>query len=117
MAGSVTIAGQLTATPAGTVSVGPYNLAPTSTNNYQSTAVTLASGANTITVPSWATAILIEPSTANVVALTLKGVTGDTGVALGLTAPSLCSFPASPPATVVLTAASIFTTNTQITFF
>lgn len=49
----------------------------------------LASGANTITVPSstgvTVTACTIVPPTGNTTTLTLKGVTGDTGVGLHLT--------------------------------
>ena len=47
--------------------------------------VTLASGANTITVPtggSVPTACTIVPPTGNVIAITLKKVTGDTGILL-----------------------------------
>jgi hypothetical protein len=49
---------------------------------------TLASGANTITPPTGTTAVTIIPPAANTVGLTLKGVTGDTGVALHLTDPT-----------------------------
>lgn len=47
--------------------------------------VTLASGANTITVPtggSTPTAVTIQPPSGNVISITFKGVTGDTGVRL-----------------------------------
>jgi hypothetical protein len=40
--------------------------------------ISLAIGANTLTVPSGAAAVLIDPGSC--VSLTLKGVTGDTGV-------------------------------------
>lgn len=53
---------------------------------------TLASGANTITVPVTSgvtvTACTILPPTGNATAITLKGVTGDTGVRLHNTDPS-----------------------------
>lgn len=77
----------------------------------------LASGANTIAVPTWAVGVLIEPASNNTIQLTLKGVTGDTGVPLSLTAPTLLSFPAAPPANIVVTAASVTTTETTFTFF
>ena len=48
----------------------------------------LASGANTITPPTGASACTIIPPAANTVGLTLKGVTGDTGIALHLTDPT-----------------------------
>jgi len=50
--------------------------------------IALASGANTITPPAGAQAVTIKPPTGNTVTLTLKGVTGDTGVGLHLTDPS-----------------------------
>lgn len=56
--------------------------------------VTLASGANTITVPSGGSTptccTIVKPST-NTTSITLKGVTGDTGVALHLTDPDSIS--------------------------
>ncbi len=52
---------------------------------------TLASGANTITVPTAGTvptAVTIVPPTDNTTAITLKGVTGDTGVRIHDTDPT-----------------------------
>ncbi len=55
----------------------------------------LSSGANTITVPSstgvTVTGVTIIPPTGNTVAITLKGVTGDTGILLHETDPSTIS--------------------------
>ena len=50
----------------------------------------LASGPNTITVPTAAApkAVTIIPPSGNTVAMLLKGVTGDTGVGLHLTDPT-----------------------------
>lgn len=50
--------------------------------------ISLNSGANTITVPTGATVVLIVPPTENTNSLTLKGVSGDTGVALSKTLPT-----------------------------
>ena len=49
---------------------------------------TLAAGANTITPPTGATACTIVPPTGNTETITLKGVTGDTGVVLHKTDPT-----------------------------
>ena len=117
MAGYVAISGILTGTPTGTQLIGPNTISGNSSNDYQTTAVTLSSGANTITIPSWAAGVIIQPNTSNAVALTLKGVTGDTGIAISSTAPTLLSFAASPPSTFVITAASTLSYTTQITFF
>ena len=117
MAGSVTIQGQITGTPVGTVSVGPYNIAGNTTNQYQADAVILASGTNTITVPSWAAAVIINFATANAVVVTLKGVAGDTGIALDPNGITILDFnDPTPPANFVLSAASLLTNYTQIIF-
>lgn len=68
--------------------------------------VTLASGANTITVPTGGTtptAVTIVKPAGNTVSLTLKGVTGDTGIALHKTDPDTISID-STVTTFVLTA-------------
>ena len=72
---------------------------------------TLASGANTITVPtggSTPTAVTIVPPIGNTVTLTLKGVTGDTGIAMHLTDPTTIAL-ASSVTTFVLTTNAILT--------
>lgn len=68
----------------------------------------LASGANTITLPTGTTGVTIIPSDVNTVALTFKGIAGDTGVALALTSPSSFGVAASVT-TFVLNAASAVT--------
>lgn len=72
--------------------------------------IVLASGANTITPPLGATpkAVTIIPPSGNVISITLKGVTGDTGVLLHLTDPSSFGL-GSATNTFVLTAGSLFT--------
>jgi hypothetical protein len=120
MAGNVTISGFLNGTPGGQINVGPFTIAASASNNLEVLTLTLASGANTITVPVWspvADGVLIIPSTNNATALTLKGVSGDTGVGLAPSEPTLWTFPTAPPATFVITAASLFTTITSIVFF
>lgn len=65
----------------------------------------LASGFNTITVPTGGTtptACTILPPTGNTVTLVLKGITGDTGVGLHLTDPTTVAL-ASSTATFGLT--------------
>lgn len=59
--------------------------------------VALSTGANTIAVPSNAKGVTIIPIAGNTTALTLKGVSGDTGIALHLTDPS--SFGINPATT------------------
>ena len=70
----------------------------------------LAAGTNTITLPTGGSTpkgALIIPPTGNTQAITLKGVAGDTGVALGKTDPTSLSFDAPPPANFVLNAGGV----------
>lgn len=67
--------------------------------------VTLSSGNNTVSVPTGATAVTVVKSPTNTVAMTLKGVAGDTGVALHLTDPDSISL-GSAVTSFVLNAAS-----------
>jgi hypothetical protein len=70
--------------------------------------IALASGANTITPPAGAKAVTIVPPAANVITLTLKGVTGDTGVGLHLTDPTSIAL-ASAASTFVITTSNTVT--------
>lgn len=72
---------------------------------------TLASGANTITPPlggSTPKSVTIIPPSGNVVTITLKGVTGDTGVLLHPTDPTTLAL-GSATGTFVLTTSAILT--------
>ena len=71
---------------------------------------TLSSGFNTITIPTGGTvptAVTIIPPAANLTAITLKGITGDTGVPLHLTDPSSFSLPSSSTTFGITTGAAI----------
>lgn len=78
--------------------------------------LSLISGANTINatncpaLPQSGGVWLVPPS-GNSVTITLKGVTGDTGIALSLIAPTFLPFAVSPPSSFVIT------TNNAITGF
>lgn len=54
-----------------------------------SDSVSLSSGFNTLTRPAGADGVVIFPDPSNAQTLTLKGVTGDTGLALNTKAPSV----------------------------
>lgn len=114
MPGSVTIQGVLPGTTSGTVYVGPYTLVPNTNAFYTSQEFILASGGNTIGVPAWAEFMLIVPSPTNTEQLILKGVTGDTGILLGLTTASLVTLNPSEPQTTFNIAAAGATTVTVI---
>jgi len=67
--------------------------------------VSLGSGANTITVPAGVVGgVVIKPPSGNTQTLTLKGVTGDTGVPVSKVNGTMLAFDTSPPASFVLTA-------------
>lgn len=53
------------------------------------------SGFTAMTVPTGYTAVLIIPPAGNANTITLKGITGDTGIALSKTLPTLLSLGAS----------------------
>lgn len=65
----------------------------------------LSSGFNSIAVPVGATGATITKPTGNTVALTLKGITGDTGILLSTTDPDSISLPVGAT-TIGLTAGS-----------
>lgn len=67
----------------------------------------LSSGANTITPPTGATGVTILPPAGNTVVITLKGVSGDTGIELSLLDPT--SLGLNSTSTFVLNAASAVT--------
>lgn len=71
----------------------------------QQTYTNLSSGANTITVPTGATACTIIPPAGNTTSITLKGVSGDTGFRLHNTDPTTVALDSSVT-TFVLTAAA-----------
>ncbi|MBU6429501.1 MAG: hypothetical protein KGR26_10850 [Cyanobacteria bacterium REEB65] len=76
--------------------------------------VTLASGANTITLPAGTTRVCIIPPSGNAVALTLKGIAGDTGLGTFKAAPQYLAFDGTAPSTFVLSAASAMSSPVQI---
>lgn len=59
-----------------------FDALPSSVGSGQNQSITLSSGNNTITVPSGAVAVTIIPPAGNANALVLKGVNGDTGIAI-----------------------------------
>lgn len=70
--------------------------------------VTLASGANTIALETDVTVVLVIPPSDNTETITLKGVAGDTGIALNVNKPFMFC-PDSGAADFVLTAGAEIT--------
>lgn len=72
--------------------------------------IALAAGNNTITLPTGGvtpTGATLVPPAGNTQALILKGVAGDTGIAIAKTDPCSLSFENPPPASFVVNAAGI----------
>jgi hypothetical protein len=120
MAGRITINGSLNELPQGTVSIGPLTLSPATENLCQAVNLTLASGANVVPIPTWATGVLIQPNPSNAVTLNVNTYNSEApadGAAISPTAPSLLSLPASPPLNLLIIAGSAADTETTVTFF
>ncbi len=121
MAMTLTVSSGSSAVPTGFGSVSvSFSIVGTATP--VSLSQNLASGANTITVPTPDVApyrgVLISPPAANAVALTLKGVSGDTGLRIPENTPFLFLFDGTAvPANFVINAASATTGNTSFLFF
>lgn len=116
----VTITGSFQGLPTGSRVLGPITL-NSATANGSVTEIVLQSGANTITVPATpATSgcIIVLPST-NTSVVTLKGISGDTGIAIGKTTTTVLNWdPTAAPASFVLNSAATQTgLATEITFF
>jgi len=90
----VTITGVKAGLPFGSESIGPLTILNTASGDAV-TDLSSLNGDNTIAVPSWAIGVIISLPAGNTTALKLKGASGDTGVSLHLTNPSVLSLPAS----------------------
>jgi hypothetical protein len=113
MAGTLNVTGQIPTT-AQTLAIAPPQIVYSAPIG-SITAVNLVSGANTITIPTGTTTIIIQPPITNTVVLTLKGVTGDTGITISLTNIQVIQ-PTATTTSFVITAASTTTGLTYITF-
>ncbi len=114
------IQGSIIGTLTGTRVLGPITLS-SATANGQVQQLVLQAGANTITVPTTPApsgCIIVLPAT-NTSVTTLKGVTGDTGVAIGKTTTQVLNWDATAvPASFVLNSVSTQTgLITEITFY
>lgn len=114
--GTVVVSSTISGLPSGSKTISPPAIALAAAVG-QITDTTLASGANTITVPTGTTmAVCVFPVTSG--SVILKGVTGDTGVTL-INNPSVITWAAFPLAaaqtTFVLTA-SVSISGVEINF-
>ena len=117
---SVSIAGMIQGTVTGNRTIGPLNISSANASPIVQTVV-LQAGANTITpptVPATSGCVIQLPST-NTSVTTLKGVTGDTGIAIGKTTTTVLNWDATAaPANFVLTSVTTQTgLVTEIAYF
>lgn len=83
------------------------------------TEVAFASGTSvTVTSPIGATLAVIDPPSSNLIGLTLKGVSADTGIPLQTNQPAVITFatPSSANTFVLTSAAAVTTGNVEISF-
>jgi hypothetical protein len=117
---SIIVQGSIIGTGSGTRVVGPITMTSAASNG-QVQQIVLQAGTNTITVPTVpATSgcvIILNPANTSIV--TLKGVAGDTGIALGKITKQVLNWDSTaPPANFVLSSVATQTgLITEITFF
>jgi hypothetical protein len=115
--GSVTINGQVSNLQTGSRTLGPITISSspaTELNLANVQTLVLASGANTITIPSsTAVGVVINFAPASTQTKTLKGVTGDTGIAVTRNGTCFLAFDqtSGAPANFVVTAGGVDTGN------
>src|SRR6266446_2178447 len=87
------------------------HFANNTTSIAQSDVVDLANGFNAITVPVstglTVKGVILQPPPTNAIALTLKGVTGDTGIALSKLNPTVLAFETAPATIGITTGAAL----------
>ena len=116
---TITITGNVTGTPTGsTVFGGTITSAAANSTVVQTV---LQSGANTITLPTLPapSGCMIKLPATNTAVVTLKGVSGDTGIAIGKTTTTVLNWdPTALPTSFVLNSASTQTgLITEIKYF
>jgi len=117
---SIQITGAIQGAPGGSATIGPLTISSAAAN-YQVQTIVLQSGANTITLPTLPapTGCIIILPTANTSIVTLKGISGDTGIAIGKTTTQMLTWDATAvPTSFVLSSVSTQTgLVTEIIFF
>ena len=112
VATTIDVSGTITGLVSGSITISLTTISTTA--GFQDT-VDLASGFNTLASPATATGCIFIPPAGNAVALTQKGVTGDTGTPLHLTRWNIINF-ASAGQDLGITAGSAVANCTVIWF-
>lgn len=69
-----------------------------------------------VAIPTKAGGVIIQPPAGNTATLTIKGITGDTGIAINKLAPTMLVFDTTPPATLGMVASATIT-DIKLTWF
>jgi hypothetical protein len=117
MAGTFTITGADTGLPTGGQTVGPLTVVGTAVVG-EMIPVILASGDNTISVPSGAVGVLIVPPTTNTNTLKYRtsSNSGDTGLSIAPASFSVHMFPLTAPTSLIVNAAGAVSVATFFKF-
>lgn len=114
---TIQLRGYISGLLAGSRSISPTDQTNADAPN-QVTQVTLASGDNTITVPTKARGCIINFASTSTTTKTLKGAAGDTGIVLDRTGWNVLKFYSTPPASFIINSSAADTgLLTEITFF
>ena len=119
MAGEVTIAGSDTGAPAGQRVLGPLTVQGGATVG-ETVAGSLTSGDNTFAVPVGAIGVvIIPPLTGGTVTLKVRtsSNSGDAGLPISSTLPSVLVFPASAPTSVIVNSSGALAAFTSLWFW
>lgn len=118
--GTVTVSGAISGLPSGSRAIGPLTVSPTNASGHVIDVV-LASGDNTITVPSTPTTsgCIIQFGASSTTTKKLKGIGADTGITVTKTGFAvLCWDTAAVPGSFVINSSAADTGQvTEITFF
>lgn len=119
---SLTIQGSVTGVATGSKTLGPVTITqgtPTDANAAPITSVILASGDNTITIPSTTcVAAVIQFASGSTTTKKLKGHADDVGIIVTKNGPVLLSFAASgAPASFIINSSALDTANTTTVFW
>ena len=116
-ASEITLRGTISALLAGSRSLAPASIVNTN-SPAQVIQITLAAGANTITVPANAVGVIVLFDPTSTTVKTLKGLNADTGIVVSKNKMLVLTFDSPPTASFVLDSTGADTgKTTEITFF
>ena len=116
---SIVVSGSVSGLQLGGKTIGPITITGTNTDiaGGESLVLVLASGDNTITIPSTTcTAAVVDFPPTSAVVKKLKGVGGDTGLVVSKNGTLVLQFDSPAPTSFILNAASADTGTTSILF-